>query len=736
MSVLYVGSSEISPILDVTQNQKTFNILEYKQSDHILNDIRWLRANTNSWQSGEMYESAYAALVEYKRTATLKSHTINDITVPYYLAENGFKIVLAEQAENVDNLYNTQGFADYFILDVDNKQFKLPRRSNRRIIKSQKASKDNNYSWYNIYSDGWVEQGGKVLTVEDSAVDVVFPVEMVDANQYLFHGNVTHELALNTASLYLKTITHSATGVSVVGVANMGATTIYQAMEFEWEVLGAAAESEYVDLDDVLYDYYYVGEFEQTALMQTAGVVSEQLNGLDKYIDDKVAESMSSAAGLPEQEGNAGKFLTTDGTNASWAEIQQGSGSESEITAAGAPLLTSIWSDHLLKDASWRRADDFEWHDGRIYTAAYEHLAGEIESTQKKYYAWSGMEIMLTFYTEREVPLAGDIVYTTGITEDEWTEYGTLVSDYDGSGYLYISSGDLDVARSESKDIVRAPGFLSDTIGDITITYYLAEDGHKICQPDQESNLATLYETTGAAWYYLIDPINERFKLPRTKWGFTGLRDSVGGYVEAGLPNITGITNTNRSTHSYSDGGAFYDTGIAHSWYGDNIHSNVNNLGFDASLSNSIYGNSDTVQPPATQMYLYFYVGNFKQQTEEEINDLLDTVEEINDLLDTVAYQAMPSDRYVDMLSILPAAGGNITAPADGYFVMHKVITSGQHLELMNTTTNLGSTAHFYSASGNIVGCVFVPVKVGDVIEIWYNSTPTTFRFIYANGSK
>lgn len=293
MSVLYVGSSEISPILDVTQNQKTFNILEYKQSDHILNDIRWLRANTNSWQSGEMYESAYAALVEYKRTATLKSHTINNITVPYYLAENGFKIVVAEQAENVDNLYNTQGFADYFILDVDNKQFKLPRRSNRRIIKSQKASKDNNYSWYNIYSDGWVEQGGKVLTVEDSAVDVVFPVEMVDANQYLFHGNAIHELALNTASLYLKTITHSATGVSVVGVANMGATTIYQAMEFEWEVFGAAAESEYADLDDVLYDYYYVGEFEQTALMQTAGIVSEQLNGLDKYIDDKFYSKMT-----------------------------------------------------------------------------------------------------------------------------------------------------------------------------------------------------------------------------------------------------------------------------------------------------------------------------------------------------------------------------------------------------------------------------------------------------------
>ena len=31
--------------------------------------------------------------------------------------------------------------------------------------------------------------------------------------------------------------------------------------------------------------------------------------------------------------------------------------------------------------------------------------------------------------------------------------------------------------------------------------------------------------------------------------------------------------------------------------------------GFDASKSNDIYGNSTTVQPPATEMYLYFYVG-------------------------------------------------------------------------------------------------------------------------------
>lgn len=301
MSVLYVGSSEISPILDVTQNQKTFNILEYKQSDHILNDIRWLRANTNSWQSGEMYESAYAALVEYKRTATLKSHTINNITVPYYLAENGFKIVVAEQVENVDNLYNTQGFADYFILDADNKQFKLPRRSNRRIIKAQKPIEGNDYLWYNLYSDGWVEQGGKIIaeSVEDGSGTagnniINLPITMAN-NRYWYSANIQVGSSGWDYSNGVVLNSRSTTTLTLKAVAGTGNLDLF------WRVSGYAAESEYAGLDDVLYDYYYVGEFAQTALLQTAGIVSEKLNFIDQTIEDLKNASSGGAVDITRE---------------------------------------------------------------------------------------------------------------------------------------------------------------------------------------------------------------------------------------------------------------------------------------------------------------------------------------------------------------------------------------------------------------------------------------------------
>ena len=167
----------------------------------------------------------------------------------------------------------------------------------------------------------------------------------------------------------------------------------------------------------------------------------------------------------------------------------------------------------------------------------------------------------------------------------------------------------------------------NETIGDITITYYLADDGHKICLPGRESDLVALYNKTGVAWYYILDVINKRFKLPRTKWGFTGLRDSVGGYVAPGLPNITGSFST--ASDKNLGNGAF-------SWTTNKYSTNGGGQGgqwginFSAQKSNAIYGNSTTVQPPATQMYLYFYVGNFAQSAIEQTAGL--NAEMFNDL--------------------------------------------------------------------------------------------------------
>ena len=86
----------------------------------------------------------------------------------------------------------------------------------------------------------------------------------------------------------------------------------------------------------------------------------------------------------------------------------------------------------------------------------------------------------------------------------------------------------------------------------------------------------------------------------------------VGTTVEAGLPNITGYakyTDDNGDIASVS--GAFYNKDITRA-NGSNLDTTPDTsskaLGFDASLSSSIYGKSITVQPTAVCMYLEFYI--------------------------------------------------------------------------------------------------------------------------------
>lgn len=65
--------------------------------------------------------------------------------------------------------------------------------------------------------------------------------------------------------------------------------------------------------------------------------------------------------------------------------------------------------------------------------------------------------------------------------------------------------------------------------------------------------------------------------------------------IEAGLPNITGHINAGGLDGSSS--GAFYDEDTT--WYGHDGGLRRAAHGFNASRSNSIYGKSNTVQPPA-----------------------------------------------------------------------------------------------------------------------------------------
>lgn len=92
------------------------------------------------------------------------------------------------------------------------------------------------------------------------------------------------------------------------------------------------------------------------------------------------------------------------------------------------------------------------------------------------------------------------------------------------------------------------------------------------------------------------------FELPdfrnRTLWG-----SDTFGYIEAGLPNITGWFRLCGTEKIAITSGAFVAGSVNEGMYGQGHENGLNpRVDFDASRANPIYGNTDTVQPPAIQV--------------------------------------------------------------------------------------------------------------------------------------
>lgn len=146
----------------------------------------------------------------------------------------------------------------------------------------------------------------------------------------------------------------------------------------------------------------------------------------------------------------------------------------------------------------------------------------------------------------------------------------------------------------------------SETISGTTIQFYLADDGHKICPASEETNATAIYNATGAAWYYILDTANQRFKLPRINPDkellsigasvvsngqqpiFTN--GSQNGSLRQGMKNLSGYTH-----YMYADGVSVEEWGSTALRFGSQ-----SGLKVDFAQTSGVYKG---------KKYLYFYVG-------------------------------------------------------------------------------------------------------------------------------
>lgn len=307
--------------------------------------------------------------------------------------------------------------------------------------------------------------------------------------------------------------------------------------------------------------------------------------------------------------------------------------------------------------------------------------------------------------------IAGHINYHPDLFDHKWADH--ILNDISwlrADTFSWQDGGVYEAAYDHLADDISGKSLSSETIAGVTVQFYLADDGHKICPDSQESNVASIFTATGVAWYYIIDTVNERFKLPRTKYGFDGLRDTVGKYIEPGLPNITGSVGYTVGTDTSATGAFTKDADTNSAWWqGATNVPRASKFHLDASNSSSVYGNSSTVQAPATQQYLYFYVGNFTQTAVENTAGLNASL--FNDKADIDFNNTNMIDYVVEKQD--PTAGNNYT--------WYRKYKSGW-VEQGGLYTNPSATSSGYTQN--------LPIAMSDtnyhVMVSVFTSTPST----------
>lgn len=142
-SVMYmvVGNTQtesaITNVIDVTTSANdTVPLFSGMYFDFAPNNVCWLKAGQQS-NSADIYTTAYNELV-------------NELTSPKY----GLKVI------NEADMISGVDYSEYWKVNQDNLSFVCPVRTSERILVTKKKSTADDPTWYNLYSDGWLEQGG------------------------------------------------------------------------------------------------------------------------------------------------------------------------------------------------------------------------------------------------------------------------------------------------------------------------------------------------------------------------------------------------------------------------------------------------------------------------------------------------------------------------------------------------------------------------------------------------
>lgn len=257
----------------------------YQYSDIELNNPGWLLSE-GQWNNGSMYPSFYRWIREQ-----------------IDLGRDKFK------------LWNNPNYSvtryDYVINEADG-TFRLPLVASvsdfaqKRFLVAKKEMTESNLTWYNLYSDGWCEQGGDVnfaAYTTNRNYTITLPIPYNDTSYYV--STQLRNGGSSWAAVTGSNVTTKTTNTFIIQKyqASGTGTAIAEHREM-WRAEGYA-HNPALETYQTAYLYFYVGDTVQSNRMIDMGIALDEIAKLKRELDNKLACPASTYTNIGDLANNA-----------------------------------------------------------------------------------------------------------------------------------------------------------------------------------------------------------------------------------------------------------------------------------------------------------------------------------------------------------------------------------------------------------------------------------------------
>ena len=685
----------------------------------VANNIEWLRADTFSWQSGDVYSAAYAELVSIYNAegGANETETIGAYTITYKRCANGMKIADASQQNVIMDIYAATGSAFYFILDLENTRFKLPRTK---------------YSLVG-YEDGL----GNYVSSEASTGNGV----KVAGNQsylYFYMGTYNQSAIDNTAGLNTELFVGKAdvdlSNLSDVGKGRLGVGL--ELMDVVFAPLGideSKNKRRYLNGQVIIQSQFPAFTAAVKARMTTmANAFTTETNWQAEKTNSKL--------------GQCGKFVVDDTAGTIRLPCVVNAQGLVDLALIGGIKNESL--PNITGETVVRISTNVPEGSGTIHTNT---VSGAFVETGKIGYMNGGSSKTSTYFKgnfnasrssstyqdgapvqQEAIQYPYCIVVNVGVEEPDRPINNYQVNNVYSYGMSQYYKGTMN-----NNSWLKSAGQWNDG------TVYTGMYNWLLEQMNNGVSGFVASTATYTDYDFVINTANQTFRLPllngeenlpgnkyddldfQTTFSYTAPANGILTFIS----NVSG----NYSNFFISRNGVRQNTGFASGTIGlgDSIPAKRGDVltGIVSQESGTPTKNTFRFTYAQGNGSLYYYVGDTLQ------NAQLINVARIEETLVTktnkvqAAEASMPSSRYIDLT--LGASGSTYTAPANGWFCLIGP-TGSSTAGYIGTNSLMGATSSGSNSYGlNIV----LPVKKDDTVKIYYTSAET-LRFIYAQGEQ